>query len=191
MPGDLRPRAAPKKSISKPDIEIADAGRQLSICFRSAMQLRVSVADSRIYVYHHFLSDDECDYLRQKAEKRLERSGVVNAEEGGGSEVSEIRTSDGMFFNRAEDEIIENIERRLAEWSLTPVHNGEGLQVLRYKLDQKYDAHWDYFFDEANVKNGGNRYATVLMYLAAADEGGETGECAIGCCITRREDNSL
>ena len=43
----------------------------------------LSVEDSRIYVYHHFLSDDECDYLKQKAEKRLERSGVVNAEEGG------------------------------------------------------------------------------------------------------------
>lgn len=35
-------------------------------------------------------------------------------------------------------------------------------------------AHWDYFFDDANIKNGGNRYATVLMYLAAAEEGGET-----------------
>lgn len=95
--------------------------------------------DARIYVYHNFLSEDECDYLRGKAEKRLERSGVVNAEAGGGSEVSDIRTSDGMFFSRAEDEIIESIERRLAQWTLTPVHNGEGLQVLRYRLDQKYD----------------------------------------------------
>ncbi len=34
--------------------------------------------------------------------------------------------------------------------------------------------HWDYFFDKVNAVNGGNRYATVLMYLAAADEGGET-----------------
>ena len=34
--------------------------------------------------------------------------------------------------------------------------------------------HWDYFFDKVNSVNGGNRFATVLMYLAAADEGGET-----------------
>lgn len=32
------------------------------------------------------------------------------------------------------------MERRIAEWTLTPVHNGEGLQVLRYKIGQKYDA---------------------------------------------------
>ena len=34
-------------------------------------------------------------------------------------------------------------------------------QVLRYRKDQKYDAHWDYFFDQVNSVNGGNRYATV------------------------------
>lgn len=41
-----------------------------------------------------------------KAEKRLERSGVVDTGSGG-SVVSDIRTSDGMFFERGEDAIIE------------------------------------------------------------------------------------
>jgi len=135
--------------------------------------MEVLDADARIFLWHHFLSEEECDFLRMKAEKRLERSGVVDTASGS-SVLSDIRTSDGMFFTRAEDAVIEAIERRLAEWTLTPVHNGEGLQVLRYKKEQKYDAHWDYFFDKQNSQNGGNRYATVLMYLAAADEGGET-----------------
>ncbi len=39
------------------------------------------------------------------------------------------------------------------------------LQVLRYQHDQKYDAHWDYFFHKDGITNGGNRFATVLMYL--------------------------
>lgn len=30
------------------------------------------------------------------------------------------------------------------------------------------------FFDKVNTENGGNRYATVLMYLADVEEGGET-----------------
>jgi hypothetical protein len=66
------------------------------------------------------------------------------------------------------------VEERIADWTMLPVENGEGLQVLRYRHGQKYDAHWDYFFDSASVKNGGNRYATVLMYLADVEEGGET-----------------
>lgn len=136
-------------------------------------QVEVLDADARIYLYRNFLTDEECDYLRLKAEKRLERSGVVDSNTGG-SEVSDIRTSDGMFFSRAEDRVIEAVERRVAQWSLTPVHNGEGLQVLRYRDGQKYDSHWDWFFDSVNTENGGNRWATVLMYLADVEEGGET-----------------
>lgn len=59
-------------------------------------------------------------------------------------------------------------------WTLLPVEHGEGMQVLRYQGGEKYDAHYDYFSDSENVKNGGNRVATVLMYLADTDEGGET-----------------
>lgn len=45
------------------------------------------------------------------------------------------------------------------------VENGEGLQVLHYQVGQKYEPHYDYFLDEFNTKNGGQRIATVLMYL--------------------------
>lgn len=34
------------------------------------------------------------------------------------------------------------IEERIAAWTLLPVHNGEGMQVLRYGPGQRYDAHW-------------------------------------------------
>jgi hypothetical protein len=32
------------------------------------------------------------------------------------------------------------VEERIAKWSLMPVGNGEGLQVLRYQNGQKYEA---------------------------------------------------
>lgn len=45
--------------------------------------------------------------------------------------------------------------------------HGEGLQILHYEVGQKYEPHFDYFMDEYNTKNGGQRIATVLMYLYA------------------------
>lgn len=52
----------------------------------------------------------------------------------------------------------------LERWILFAEH-GEGLQVLQYKESEKYEAHYDYFHDAFNTKNGGQRIATVLMYL--------------------------
>lgn len=62
----------------------------------------------------------------------------------GGSEISDIRTSSGVFLNRGQDDVVKRIEERISAWTLMPVGNGEGLQVLRYTKEQKYDAHWDY-----------------------------------------------
>lgn len=39
---------------------------------------------------------------------------------------------------------------------------------------QKYDPHHDYLSFKAADENGGNRMATVLMYLSVPEEGGET-----------------
>lgn len=46
--------------------------------------------------------------------------------------------------------------------------------MLKYKEGQEYQAHFDYFFHAGGVENGGNRMATVLLYLNTPEEGGET-----------------
>lgn len=43
--------------------------------------------------------------------------------------------------------------------------HGEPLHVLHYELGQEYQAHYDYFHDSVNTRNGGQRIATMLMYL--------------------------
>ncbi len=83
---------------------------------------------------------EECDHIIEISKTHMERSGVV-AEEGG-SEISDIRTSNGVFLNRAQDGVVRAIEERIAAWTLMPVGNGEGLQVLKYDPSEKYDAHW-------------------------------------------------
>ena len=115
---------------------------------------------------------DECDHLINKALPKLARSGVVG--EAGAGEVSDIRTSDGMFFDRGEDDVVSRIENKISAWTLIPPGQGEGLQLLRYQKNQTYGSHYDYLFDEQGTANGGNRLATVLMYLSDVEEGGET-----------------
>ncbi|XP_074287086.1 prolyl 4-hydroxylase 1 isoform X2 [Silene latifolia] len=142
----------------------------------------------RIIVLHNFLSQEECDYLRALALPRLQVSTVVDTKTGKGVR-SEVRTSSGMFLRHDERKypLIEAIEKRISVFSQIPVENGELIQVLRYEKDEFYRPHHDYFSDTFNVKRGGQRVATMLMYLSDNVEGGETyfpmagsGQCSCG-----------
>lgn len=81
-----------------------------------------------------------------------------------------------MFLNERHRRmpLVKNIEERISTITMTPVPNGEMLQILRYEPGQYYKAHPDFFQDNVNLQRGGQRVATVLMYLEAAEEGGET-----------------
>lgn len=126
-------------------------------------------------VFRGFLSPEECDHIMALAEEDLRPSTVVDASTGG-STPSEIRTSSGMFLTRGENDIVSGIEARIATWTKIPESHGEGFQVLRYNDGQEYRSHFDYFHDKFNTKRekGGQRVATVLMYLTDVESGGET-----------------
>jgi len=159
----------------------------------------------RIILFHSFLSSDECDHLINVARARLVKSTVVDANTGKGIE-SKVRTSTGMFLNSNDRRhpVIEAIEKRISTYSMIPVENGELLQVLRYEPDQYYKAHHDYFADEFNLKRGGQRVATMLMYLTDGVEGGETlfpgvgdkdcscgGEMKRGICVKPKRGDAV
>ncbi|KAF7829529.1 putative prolyl 4-hydroxylase 3 [Senna tora] len=129
--------------------------------------------EPRAFIYHNFLSKEECEYLISLAKPFMTKSTVVDSKTGQ-SKDSRVRTSSGMFLKRGRDKIIRNIEKRIADFTFIPIENGEGLQVLHYEVGQKYEPHYDYFLDDFNTKNGGQRIATVLMYLSDVEEGGET-----------------
>ncbi|XVF15977.1 hypothetical protein REPUB_Repub09cG0202300 [Reevesia pubescens] len=129
--------------------------------------------EPRAVIYHNFLSKEECEYLIKLGKPHMAKSTVVDSETGK-SKDSRVRTSSTTFLARGRDKIIRNIEKRIADFTFIPVEHGEGLQMLHYEVGQKYEPHYDYFMDEFNTKNGGQRIATVLMYLSDVEEGGET-----------------
>mmetsp|Transcript_40660 Transcript_40660/g.90414 ORF Transcript_40660/g.90414 Transcript_40660/m.90414 type:complete len:260 (-) Transcript_40660:572-1351(-) len=129
----------------------------------------------RAFLLKGFLSDEECDHLINKAKPHMLKSSVVDNETGKSVD-SNIRTSTGTFFPKAADEVVARIEKRVAQVSMIPMEHQEGLQILHYQDGQKYEPHFDYFHDPVNARpeNGGQRVATILMYLTTVDEGGET-----------------
>ncbi|CAN8264029.1 unnamed protein product [Cochlearia groenlandica] len=129
--------------------------------------------EPRASVYHNFLTKEECNYLIELAKPHMEKSTVVD-EKTGKSTDSRVRTSSGTFLARGRDKTVREIEKRISDFTFIPVDHGEGLQVLHYEIGQKYEPHYDYFMDEYNTRNGGQRIATVLMYLSDVEEGGET-----------------
>ena len=162
--------AVPEPALQdKPSVVCVD-GREIAVL--------ATLQSPRLVVFGQLLSDEECDALVALAQPRLERSQTV-AHATGGSEVNAARTSDGMFFRRGETSLIERIEQRIAGLLHWPVDHGEGLQVLRYRPGAEYRPHHDYFDPSqpgtaAVLRRGGQRLATLVMYLNTPEQGGAT-----------------
>jgi prolyl 4-hydroxylase len=143
-----------------------------------SVHVLASLLNPRIIVFGEFLSAAECDGLIALAAARLARSETVAASTGG-SEVNDARTSEGMFFERAENALCARIEQRIAALLAWPLENGEGLQVLRYRANTEYKPHYDYFDPlqpgtAAVLERGGQRVASLVMYLNTPARGGAT-----------------
>jgi prolyl 4-hydroxylase len=131
-----------------------------------------------VMVLAHMLSDSECDGLIQLAQPRLGVSQVVDNTKDKGQE-SPDRTSQGMFFHREENALCARIEARIAKLLHWPLDHGEGLQVLRYAQGAQYKPHYDYFdptqaSTSLLLTRGGQRVASLIMYLNTPPKGGAT-----------------
>jgi prolyl 4-hydroxylase len=137
-----------------------------------------SMLNPRVIVFGGLLSDEECEQLIDLARPRLARSLTVSIKTGG-EEVNADRTSNGMFFQRGEVDLVRRIEARIAHLLSWPEENGEGLQVLHYQPGTEYKPHYDYFDPNEPgtptiLKRGGQRVATIVMYLGEPEKGGGT-----------------
>lgn len=133
---------------------------------------------------HGFLTQQECLHIQKKARPFLEYSEVVLMDHDQGRPASDFRTSQSTFLSSEGDAILQDLEDRVASLTRIPRNHQEQVQVLRYGLGEKYDAHTDYF-DPSLYQNSPetlehigygrrNRLATVFWYLSTVPRGGET-----------------
>lgn len=178
--GHLEQQAAAQKlppAVPVPEPDVAESPLYLDAGDRRVAVLG-TMALPRVVIFGGLLSDEECDALIEAARPRLSRSLTV-ATKTGGEEVNPDRTSQGMFFQRGENELVARIEARIARLVNWPVQNGEGIQVLHYGPGAEYKPHYDYF-DPAEpgtatiTRRGGQRVGTVVMYLNEPEKGGGT-----------------
>jgi prolyl 4-hydroxylase len=164
-------------AVTVPDPQIDESPLYLDAGDRQVCVLQ-AMHNPRVVVFGSLLSDEECAALIDMATPRMARSLTVETKSGG-EEVNADRTSNGMFFQRGENELIRRIEARIARLVDWPEENGEGLQVLHYRPGTEYKPHYDYFDPRepgtaSILKRGGQRVGTLIMYLGEPEKGGGT-----------------
>jgi prolyl 4-hydroxylase len=177
-----------------PDVALSGSPRRLDAGDRQ-VDVMMSVTQPRVVVLGGLLSDEECDALIEAARPRLARSLTVQTATGG-EELNPDRTSNGMFFNRGESELVKRIEARIARLVNWPVEHGEGIQVLNYQVGAEYKPHYDYFDPNEPgtptiLKRGGQRVGTVVMYLNEPARGGGTTFPDIGLEVAPVRGNAV
>ena len=149
----------------------------------------------RIILFGGLLSDDECDQLIKLAEPKLKLSTVVNPATGSYDE-HPARTSRGAHFQCGENELVRRIEMRISELISFPIENGEPIQILHYVPGAEYKPHFDYFDpnlpgNKEMLAMGGQRVATLIMYLNDVEAGGSTVFPAVGIDVLPKKGNAV
>ncbi len=193
-PGEAARAQGLPPAVPVPEPPLADSPLFIDAGDRR-VEVLMAMANPRVVLFGNLLSPEECQAVIEAARTRMARSLTVQAASGS-EEVNEDRTSDGMFFQRGENEAVARLEERIARLVRWPVENGEGLQVLHYRPGAEYKPHYDYF-DPAEpgtpklLRRGGQRVATLVIYLNDPVRGGGTTFPDVPLEIGPRQGNAV
>jgi prolyl 4-hydroxylase len=128
----------------------------------------------RVFLYHNFLTPEECQKIIDMGKDHLVRSQVVGKN---ASKTIEDRSSYGAWIPYEDSEWI---DKKISAVTHMPVESMEQLHLLRYNPTQQYKPHYDWFRrdlsedQERTIVERGQRLATFITYLNEVEEGGET-----------------
>jgi prolyl 4-hydroxylase len=161
------------------------------------VRLTVQLRSPAIVCFDDFLTDPECEALISLAEDsgQISRSTVVQDHDGVLT-VDHRRSSEQAWFARGQTPLIAQIEARIADVLRYPATHGEGLQVLRYRDGGEYRPHFDFFDPKLggsakHLAVGGQRVATLILYLSDVAQGGATAFPDIGLTVRPKRGSAL
>lgn len=122
-----------------------------------------------------FLTPEECEYVMRLANPVFQPSKLMTNE----GLTDYFRTSYSAELVFPQDEILNSIRKRSADWLKIPESNFEFFQCVSYGPGQEYQAHYDTFdekFEQGKdeLEKIGQRKYTMLAYLNDDFVGGET-----------------
>lgn len=158
---------------------------------RVAMRIEQPV----VAVLDDVFSPEECDAVVALARARLQPSATLSPTTGE-NQVKDHRTSQGAFLDDADQPVLRRLNRRIAEIMNQPVAHGEALHVLYYGVGAEYKPHHDYFDPSnsgfaATLRRGGQRVATLIIYLNDVAEAGDTVFPKLGLSIVPRKGSAV
>jgi len=151
---------------------------------------KVPVEQAEIYAASGFLSGDECRHLIGLVDEVAKPSQVFE-------EVYQpkYRTSYSGDVDR-NDSFVRMVERRLGDLLGLDLSWGEAVQGQRYHPGQEYKEHCDWFdarseYWKEEVRRGGQRSWTAMVFLSDVEEGGSTQFPRLGIDIPPQEGSLL
>ncbi|WP_423192445.1 2OG-Fe(II) oxygenase [Cupriavidus sp. H18C2] len=194
-PAPPGPRGVPQPPAAAPAETQAPTGRNAFHHDGRDVPILFALEAPRILLLQNLLDGTECDALISLARDRLHRSPVVNPDTGD-ENLIDARTSMGAMFQVGEHALIQRIEARIAAITGLPVDHGEGLQILNYKPGGEYQPHFDFFNpnragEARQLRVGGQRVATLVIYLNSPPSGGATAFPKLGLEVAPVKGNAV
>lgn len=145
----------------------------------TALDSQTLLEDPKARKVKNVLAKWECDYVIQRAARRLEPAQTSESVDQNQT-ASEYRTnSAAKFWMMQQDVVLAMIDRKMSLAAENPVDFAEDLVVLHYNPGERYFAHCDGFLPDlpeqaAEIDLKGQRIRTILIYLNDDYEDGET-----------------
>ena len=124
----------------------------------------VTMVDDRIelQIVNNFLTESECEQLINDAHINYQPSLLVGDDN---PILHSGRTSTSAELKPHDNELIQSIEQRIAEFADVDISQLEALQLIHYDDTQFIKPHYDYFTVKKAKSVANQRHYTMLVYL--------------------------